>query len=488
MPSPSSLQQVLRLMQARNWPAAAQACRLINAEQPENAAGWLAAGQIALAQDRLRQARDAAAAAQLRAGKDSKLWDAIGTVFSRANDQVRALAAYDRALTLAPDQPRFLFNRATVHRFLGQLAQAEADYDRVIARRPSDYEAWRNRSELRSQTPERNHVAALEQLAAQSAADWRATVQLQYALAKEYEDLAQYPQAFQCLQRGARARREHMRYDVANDVATVEWIIEAFQSMPTPPAGSAADAPIFILGLPRSGSTLVERILSSHSRVRSAGELRSLALAIVDAAQRRSGRAGAARRELIAAAAQLDFAALGADYLERARLACAEGDHFIDKMPLNYLYCGWIRSSLPNARIVHVHRRPMAACYAIYKTLFEDAYPFSYDLTDIGRYYLGYRRLMEHWQRIMPEAILSLSYEALITDQFGESRRLLQFCGLDWEPACAEFHRNPEASTTASAAQVRRPLYDSSVSQWRHYELQLAELRALLIAGGIHVE
>ena len=156
-------------------------------------------------------------------------------------------------------------------------------------------------------------------------------------------------------------------------------------------------------------------------------------------------------------------------------------------MPLNYLYCGWIRAALPAARIVHVSRGPMAACYAMYKTLFEDAYPFSYDLTDIGRYYLAYRRLMEHWQRIMPEAILSLSYEALIADQLGETRRLLAHCGLDWEPACADFQRNPAASTTASAAQVRRALYDSSVAQWRHYESQLEGLRALLRAGGLQV-
>jgi tetratricopeptide (TPR) repeat protein len=481
--------QVQRLIQARDWPAAAAACRQLNAQHPGHAPGWLLAGQIALAQERLLEARDAAVAAQLRAGDDPLLWDAIGTLFSRANDQSRALAAYDRALMLSPGQPQLLFNRAAVYRFLGQLAQAESDYDRVIALRPTDYEAWRNRSDLRSQSAERNHVAALERLAP-SAADWRATVQVQYALAKEYEDLGQYAQAFQCLQRGARARREHLRYDVANDVATVGWIIEAFgcDSIVDADSGAATDAPIFILGLPRSGSTLVERILSAHSRVRSAGELKSLALAIVDAAQRRLGRPSASRRELIAAAAQLDCAALGRDYLQRARRAGAEGERCIDKMPLNYLYCGWIRRALPNARIVHVSREPLAACYAMYKTLFEDAYPFSYDLGDIGRYYLGYRRLMEHWQRLMPATILSLRYEALIADQLGESRRLLQFCGLDWQPACAEFQHNPAASTTASAAQVRRPLYDTSVSQWRHYQAQLAELRALLIDAGIHVE
>jgi hypothetical protein len=194
------------------------------------------------------------------------------------------------------------------------------------------------------------------------------------------------------------------------------------------------------------------------------------------------------RRELIARSAELDFAALGSDYLERARHTAAADVRFTDKMPLNYLYCGLIRRSLPNAKIVHVTRRPMAACYAMYKTLFKDGYPFSYDLGEIGRYYVGYRRLMDHWQATIPAVIYPLSYEALVADQVGETRKLLDFCGLEWQDSCVEFHRNPSPTTTASAAQVRRPLYDSSVSQWRHYEAELAELSSLLSAAGISTD
>jgi hypothetical protein len=157
-------------------------------------------------------------------------------------------------------------------------------------------------------------------------------------------------------------------------------------------------------------------------------------------------------------------------------------------MPLNYLYCGLIRRALPNARIVHVHRSPLAACYALYKSLFEDGYPYSYDLRDIGKYYVAYRHLMDHWNRTLPGTIHSLSYERLVADQTGETRRLLEFCGLEWENACVEFHRNPAPTTTASAAQVRRPLYDSSVSQWRRYEHQLRGLRDQLQAAGIRCD
>jgi tetratricopeptide (TPR) repeat protein len=450
--------------------------------------------QCLLALGRIGGACDAAAAAEPVADPDPAIWDAIGTVYSRCNEQRRALGAYSRALALAPDNAGFLFNRAAVRRYLGELAQAEADYDRVIALKPTDYEAYRNRSDLRTQTAERNHVAELEHLLAASNLDWRATVQIDYALAKEYEDLGDYPRSFERLRRGARVRRDHMQYDVARDVATVDWIIQAFPTGPresTQQAGKVAPsaaAPIFILGLPRSGSTLVDRILSSHSLVSSGGELNAFALAIVDAAHKRTGRAQISRQELITASADLDFAALGRDYLQRARALGATGDYFTDKMPLNYLYCGLIRRALPNAKIVHVSRSPMAACYAMYKMLFEDGYPFSYDLQEIGQYYLAYRRLMEHWWQCMPGAMFSLRYEDLVSEQLTVTLSLLKFCGLEWQDACAQFHQNPSASTTASAAQVRRPIYDSSVSQWRNYEAQLAPLAAQLRAGGICVD
>jgi tetratricopeptide (TPR) repeat protein len=522
----------MRLIRARDWRTAEAACERFNRAHPLTAAGWHAASQVAmglgrvseaaarneralglepqnprfqvqraeclLAQGDVAGALEAAAAAQRQAAADPVLLDSIGGIFSKANDQARAFAAFDAAVALAPDNPHFLYNRAAARRFLGQIAAAEIDYDRVIALKPADYEAYRNRSDLRPQTAASNHVAELEALLAGKLPDWRAEVLLRYALAKELEDLGSYTESFEQLSRGAKCRREHMRYDVNTDVATVGWIIDAFPTGPSPAADrqAAAQSPIFIVGLPRSGTTLVERILGSHSRVIAGGEMNHFASSLVAAVRRRSG-AALPRRDLVARSAELDFAALGQDYLARARKTLrpdqrsaqnprfSDDLRFTDKMPLNYLYCGLILRALPNAKIVHVSRRPMAACYAMYKMLFEDGYPFSYDLTETGQYYLAYRRLMDHWQTTMPGAIHPLSYEALVADQAGETRRLLQFCALDWEDACGEFHLNPSATTTASAAQVRRPLYDSSVSQWRHYEQQLAPLRALLDAAGV---
>ncbi len=453
--------------------------------------------QCLLALGHIARACKAAADAKLCASGDAAMLDAIGNVFTRAGDQARALAAFEQAVALAPDEPHFVFNRATVRRFLGDLDGAERDYDRVIRLKPDDYEAYLNRSELRTQSQDRNHTVELEARLARGARGWQGEVALRYALAKEYEDLGHYDLSFGHLGRAARVRREHLRYDIATDVATVDWIIESYPqaclaeavATSSAPAKATDDAPIFIVGLPRSGSTLVERILGSHSGIRAAGELPHFALAVVAAvAAAGEGRGPVSRRELVKQSAGIDFGRLGCDYLSRVRAAGISGARFTDKMPLNYLYCGLIQRALPGARIVHVRRRPMAACYAMFKTLFKDGYPFSYDFEELGSYYIGYQRLMDHWQAALPGRIYELSYEALIANQRVETRRLLEFCGLEWEERCMQFHANTTATTTASAVQVRRPLYVTAVTQWRNYARQLEPLRQRLVAAGINVE
>jgi tetratricopeptide (TPR) repeat protein len=516
-------EEALRLARHGSLRAAADVCRALNTKHPKFASGWRTASGIALqmgdaatalttvehalaltpkdgrsllqkayalrALRRQNEALEIASNVRPLLNDDAAALDLLGTFYSLAGDQRLALEAYDRALQLAPRNVPITFNRATVRRFLGQLAAAEDDYDHVIAGRPNDYEAYKNRSDLRKQTRERNHVAELERLLARGITDWRGEVQIRYALAKELEDIGEYERSWTFLDQAAQLRRRHLKYDIERDVETVSWIIDAFPDGPSPTVqGSASQEPIFILGLPRSGTTLVERILGSHSSVYSAGELNDFSQALVDAVITAAGTRSIPRQELVARSAKLDFEALGRDYLERTRPATGKTPHFTDKMPLNYLYCGLIRRALPNARIVHLTRHPLAVCYAIYKTLFKDGYPFSYDLGEIGRYYVSYRKLMDHWCATLPGGVHELKYEQLVTDQVGETRRLLEFCGLDWEEACLSFHRNPSPTTTASATQVRQSLYDSSIAQWRHYAPQLEGLRRQLIAAGIDVE
>jgi tetratricopeptide (TPR) repeat protein len=489
--------EIIQSMRSGAWQEALRLIDALPAGQRTEPHHLIYRAQCLMALRRKPEAIATAASAESLAPADAFVRNAAGTVYSYGNDHARALASYDAALLQDAGNAQYRYNRAAVRRFLGDMQGAEQDYDCVIAARPDDYEAYKNRSDLRTQSAQHNHIEQLRALLEKPIADWRGEVQLGYALAKEYEDVGEYAESFRSLSRAAATQRRHMRYDVAADVATVQWIIDAF-----PKAQSRARAasqkgngrvpgdrdehhPIFVLGLPRSGTTLVERILSSHSALTAAGELDCFALALIAAVRRHTGRERLPRQELVAQAPGIDFAALGQDYVRRARHEVDLPGRFVDKMPLNYLYCGMIQRALPEARIIHVTRHPMAAGYAMYKTLFRDAYPFSYDLGDIARYYAGYRRLMDHWSEFLPGAIHTVSYESLVADPQGTSRRLLEFCGLEWQEACGRPHENRAAATTASAAQVRRPIYSSSLQQWRHYETQLAGLSRDLIAAGV---
>jgi hypothetical protein len=186
--------------------------------------------------------------------------------------------------------------------------------------------------------------------------------------------------------------------------------------------------------------------------------------------------------------AKLDFHALGEAYISGTRPLRGDVPYFIDKLPFNYLYAGLIHLALPRAKIINVQRHPMDTCYAVYKQWFKDAYPFSYKLDELGDYYVAYHQLMRHWNEVMPGVIHTLQYESLVADIDGETHRLLQYCGLPWEDQCLRFYQNTQASTTASALQVRQPVYASSVGKWRHYARHLEPLRAQLESAGIDTQ
>jgi tetratricopeptide (TPR) repeat protein len=422
-----------------------------------------------------------------RAARHAGDFALLGEFLGRLERHNEACTAYDQALALDGDNRRYLFNRAAVRRFVGRIEDAESDYDRVIAADPADVEAWWNRSELRPQTPQRNHIEALLKRLGAGFGAAISEVPIRYALAKEYEDIGRYAESWGHLTVGAALRRRHLQYDVRHDIQTVDWIIQSFPAAPQGIAGCRSTEPIFILGMPRTGSTLLERIMSGNGAIHAAGELIDFASALVAAVHGKLGTNQVSRRDLVAGSAGVDFAALGAAYLERTRPRTGHTPHFIDKMPLNYLYCGLIHAALPQAPILHLTRHPLATCYAVFKTLFNQGYPFSYDLAELAEYYIGYHRLMSHWRRVLPDTILDVPYEKLVTSPATEAKRVFDHCGLAWSEDCLDIGQRAAASTTASAAQVRRPIYSTSVDLWRQFEGPLAPVAERLRRAGIEV-
>jgi tetratricopeptide (TPR) repeat protein len=428
--------------------------------------------------------------AALAAGAESVAQlSALAAVLFRCEDLCGALGLYERAAARAAHDPEVQRGLAFTYRALGQITQSEQAADRALEGAPADYELIHLRSSLRPQTAASNHVRQLERLLARGIDDWRGAVHLGYALAKELEDLGEYERSFSVLQAGATLKRSRTRYDFEADLAIVESLRVRFDRETVrrlSGAGHLTREPIFIFGLPRTGSTLIERILSRHPQVHGRGELNAFPLELEKIVSQRNGGNAVPRAALLAQSFEIDFAALGRRYLERARGSSAKSPRFTDKLPMNSLNAGLIQLTLPGAKMILVERDPMDTCYAMYKFLFSGAYPFSYDLEELGRYYLAHWRLMQHWASVLPgESFERVQYERLVTNQSEETHRLLNAVGLEWEDACLSFDQSPQAALTGSATQVRRPLYQSSVGAWRRYERQLTPLRRLLAAGGI---
>jgi tetratricopeptide (TPR) repeat protein len=438
------------------------------------------------------ETRTGLAALERAAQNDGRLLTAIANLYLAAGAHEDRLRCTLRALELDPTARAMLANASAAETANGAVAAAEAHLDELLMRYPHDYGSYYRRSTLRRQTSERNHVREMSAQLAALPVEAPEIVPLCYALAKECEDLGDFRQAGAYLQRGATRRRRNLSYDVADDEHALQQIVQNFtgQRLAAAQGGERGAAAIFITGLPRSGTTLVDRILSSHSAVQSLGEINDLAYAVIGQvyATMDANAAPPERTELIRRSALLDHAVLGDDYLRRVAGFARNRPRFIDKTPWNFLYLGLIALALPGARIVHLRRNPMDSCFALYKTLFRDGSPYSYDLQDLARYYLAYDRLMAHWRSVLPGRFLDLDYEHVVQSQEQATRELLAWCGLPFEPQCLEFHRNPAPAATASAAQVREPLHARSIGIWRNYAVQLEPLAAALRAGGVAID
>lgn len=431
--------------------------------------------------DALRVARDAAR----NTLEAPEQLDALGTLLSHCGDAERALLLFERAVAAAPTRAAYRYNLAMALRMAGNLEAAESNLDIVLAERPLDGEAQNARSGLRKQTPARNHVAELESVLRQLHGR-PGTAGVEFALAKELEDLQEHGRSFAHLSAGCRRVRSSFRYDVSGDVAVLDALRERHSAdRLSCRASSLKDAgPIFIVGLPRSGTTLVEQILGSHSEVFAGGEMDVFSLATIRAVRQQCGNA-VGKLEFVERALEIDFQVLGSAYLEEVHERTGGARQFTDKLPFNYLYAGLIHAALPGAKFIALRRHPLDVCYAMYKTLFATAYPFTYDLTEIACYYVAWERLMRHWESVIGDAWLNVRYEDIVVNQARCTRSMLEHCGLRWEDECLNFHANARAVATASAAQVRKPLYTDSVGRWRLYAEELKPLIDHLAASGI---
>ena len=401
---------------------------------------------------------------------------------ARASFTQEAIEAYRKCLGLKPAHYGALLGLGHVLKAVGDYEGAVASYKACIREAPDSGETYWSLANLKTYFFDDAMVAEMERRVASQGDNVRSEVNFLFALGKAYEDRGEHERAWDYYHRGNATHRMQVQYDpvqaeVMSDRLVSVYTPEFIESLSG--AGDPDPSPIFILGLPRSGSTLLEQILATHTQVEGTAELPYVGrLATSLSLNRKDGvNYPEAMREL----APTNVAALGREYLALARMHRRSGaSRFVDKMPNNFTNVGLIALMLPNAKIVDARRHPLDACLSNYRQLFAKGQNFTYDLTEIGEYYLQYQRMMDHWARVLPGRVLTVQYEEVVGDFEAQVRRLLDFCGLPWQDACLRFYESERPVRTPSAEQVRQPIYDRSIGHWKHYEHQLGELIEVL--------
>lgn len=414
--------------------------------------------------------------------------DTLGVVYSQVHAEAKAAGMFSRLVELQPGQARYRFNYATSLIHAGDIEAAERELEACLAADPKEWKAYLSRSLLRKQTETSNHVEELRDTIPTATGDLLGELCVNMALSKEYEDLGKFHEAFAHLVTGKSAFRRTRDYSSDAEAELFGAIKDAFGRVSGVAGGYPNDEPIFVIGMPRTGTTLVDRILSSHRDVSSAGELQNFGVLF----KRATGSTTGPMLDIdtLGRVDNIDWTKLGRDYIESTRPQTGGRARFVDKLPHNFLFAGFIAKALPNCRIVCLRRDPMDTCLSNFRQLFTLAsahYDYSFDLLDTGRYFLEFDRLIAFWKEVLPGRILEVGYESLVRNQEAGTRQLLEFCGLEWDPACLDFHDNAAPVATASAVQVRAPMNSGSVHRWKRYGLELAALKALLEEGGIEI-
>jgi tetratricopeptide (TPR) repeat protein len=444
---------------------------------------------VRLDQKQVSDAEMAAARALKLVPEDAEALNAMGFVRFEQHDADAALALFRRAVARKPDFADAHNNIGNVLKEEGQLEAARAAYERAIELDPLETAYFGNYADAKKFTEADPQLAAMEARARQAEnLTGMARCRLNFALAKAYDDLGRYDEAFACLREANALKRERIVYDETRMLGVFDQIRTAFDQglLAREQSGDSSSLPVFVVGMPRSGTTLIEQILASHPAVYGAGELSDVNELVCNL----PGIGGVAFRypEDAATLTGDQLRALGRAYVERQRQRAPSAQRVTDKMPANFLFLGLIHLALPGARIIHVVRDPRDTCLSCYSKLFTAEQNFSYDLAELGRYYRKYAELMAHWRDVLPAGlVLEVRYEDVIADLEASARRIVAHCGLDWHPNCIAFHEARRPVRTASASQVRQPIYRTSEGRWRAYQDHLGPLLAALgeLAGDV---
>jgi tetratricopeptide (TPR) repeat protein len=391
----------------------------------------------------------------------------------------KAIPYYEKALAIMPQIAEAYHDLGIALQVVGRIEEASDAFQKAIERAPRNARFYRSLTGCKQISVDDPCLSAMEVLAEEMPTlSEEERIDLHFALGTAFAELGEPERSFPHLLEGNALKRRQIVYDEAAVLTSFERIQAAYTveiMRDNEGLGDPATEPVFVLGMPRSGSTLVEQILASHPKVFGAGELSDFEDAAADL-----GVAGGFPMSSLEAVASLTgdrLPQLGASYVERVRAFAPAADRIVDKMPANFRLAGLIHLALPNARIIHTMRDPIDTCLSCFSKLFAGDQPYCYDLGELGRYYRAYEALMVHWRRVLPEGVmLEVQYEAVVADTEREARRIIAHCGLKWDDACLSFYKTRRVIRTASAAQARRPIYNTSVGRWHPYGSMIGPL------------
>jgi tetratricopeptide (TPR) repeat protein len=421
-------------------------------------------------------------------GNSPHYLDLAGTVYTEIGLAEKAWPLYRQASELQPEVDLFLANLAACSVYLGKIDDAREMYKKLLTRFPNHQRNHYYLARLEKASNDQ-HVKQMEDVLRRVKQPEDKNVFIYYALGKELEDLGRWREAFKYYKKAGDAVTAIANYDIDSDLKLIDTIIAVCNRdwVRVKNAGNrlvnSGKTPIFIVGLPRTGTTLTERIISSHSGVQSLGETQFMQMVLRSISGIKTVEMMNAA--IIEAAATQDIEEIGKGYLDAVSYRLGSEPMFIDKLPFNFLFLGFIAKAFPQARIVHLVRNPLDSCFAMYKQVFTWAYKFSYSLDNLGQYFVAHERLRRHWVDVLGDRIIEIEYESLVSDQETQTRMLLDRLGLPFEQSCLDFDKNKAASTTASSVQVREKMHTRSINRWTHFADELQVLNSYLEKNGI---